>query len=188
MTPEGRKKLSAALKKKWASGTRKLNHPETRKKQSLAMRKAIDEGRYSPRVFTQEDRTKAALTRNSKTEHEKKLVGARISAANTGKEMPPGPSAKGPDHWKAKYWILKTPGQEIIHGWNLNELVRTHAELFDPADIVWRRSSCKAVKGLLRLFEMKKDGSGPRTLSWKGWMIGDRRDEEPNDEVSGRAA
>ena len=94
--------------------------------------------------------------------------------------MPPGPSAKGPDHWKAKYWIIKTPDNEIIHGWNLNELVRTHAELFDPADIVWRRSSCKAVKGLLRLFEMKKDGSGPRTLSWKGWMIGDRRDEEPN--------
>ena len=33
--------------------------------------------------------------------------------------------------WKAKYWIIKDRSRGIIHGYRLNELVRTHAELFD---------------------------------------------------------
>src|SRR3990172_7078364 len=104
---------------------------------------------------------------------------------NVGVPMPPGPGAKGPDHWKAKYWIFKAPNQQIIQGWNLNELVRENAHLFDKRDVVWYGKSkckCRATKGLRSLFEMRKDCTGAeirKTHFWKGWTIGDRLTETP---------
>lgn len=94
-----------------------------------------------------------------------------------GVPKPPGPTGKGPDHLKAIYWQLKSPNQQMIEGWNLNELVRTNAHLFQPADLVWKGSDCRATKGLRGLFEMRNGELFRR--SWKGWAIGDRRPDEP---------
>ena len=98
-----------------------------------------------------------------------------MSIAKLGKPQPPGLCGKGENHWRAKYWILKAPNQQIIQGWNKNELIRKNLHLFDKKDVVWNGNSncsCLASKGIQSLFIMKKDGTGPRKNSWKGWMAG----------------
>ena len=90
---------------------------------------------------------------------------------------------KDENNINAKYWVLKSPNQQIVEGWNLNEIVRKNEHLFDKDDVSWfgeSNNQCRAAKGLRGLFEMKKDGSGPKNLSWKGWMIGDRREAIAN--------
>jgi hypothetical protein len=178
MDPESKEKLSKALKEKWASGTRKKNPEGYGKKISAKLKIAHAEGRMHK--VTHEASMKGLAARDME---KVRAAAKRVAAQKVGVPNPPGPSAKSPEHWKARYWILKAPNQKIIQGWNLNELIRQNAELFLPDDVKWYGKSnceCRASKGIRRLFEMKKDGSGPRVLSWKGWMIGDRRDEEPN--------
>ena len=164
MTLEEKQKLSAKLKANWASGTRKpavLPPPSRYREMSLR--------RDSLRM----------------SEH-----GKRIGEKNRGVPKPPGPNEKGPSNIRAKYWVFKSPQQQIIKGVNLNELIRKNAELFDPVDVVWRGkcgNDCNAAKGLRRLFVIKKDGT-IKHHSWKGWMIGDRMEQPPNVEVTGLAA
>lgn len=188
MKPETKEKLSKALKAKWASGTRKKNPPETYEKASASHKRGYAEGsRVAPGLTPEQARERRAMY-----DREKMLeVNRRVGDMKFGVPNPPGPSAKGPGHWKARYWILKAPNQQIIQGWNLNELIRQNASLFLPDDVKWygkSNSRCRASKGLRQLFEMKKDGSGPKVLSWKGWMIGDRLDEEPNKEATWQEA
>lgn len=185
MTPEGKRNLSRSLRQKWKSGTRKPNPKSSHEKQRATILRLISEGKFRTRVFSEDDRKKAAIARESRPEEMKRAERAKAAAKKIGVPNPPGPSAKGPDHWKSKYWVFKAPNQTIIKGWNLNEIVRQHSDLFHPSDLIWKGPDCKASKGLRRLFEMKKDGSMPRTLSWKGWTIGDRRDEESNAKVTG---
>ena len=178
MNPEIKERLSKALKDKWASGTRKQNPEGYGKKISEKLKIAHAEGRMHK--VTHEASMKGLAARNMENV---RAAARRVAEQKVGVPNSPGPSAKGPDNWKAKYWILKAPTQKIIQGWNLNELIRQNTHLFDPDDVVWYGKSkcqCRASKGLRYLFEMKKDGSGPKAHSWKGWMIGDRRDEEPN--------
>jgi len=176
MSPESRERLSAALKAKWASGSRKKNPPETYVKASATHKAQYASGARKPPGMTSEQakERRALYDRDKMMEVNRKVADMKIGVPN-----PPGPSAASPDHWAAKYWILKAPTQEIIEGKNLNDLVRENAHLFDADDVVWCRHRCRATKGLRGLFEMKKDGSGPKTLSWKGWMIGDRREVQP---------
>lgn len=179
MTPEAREKLSKALKAKWASGTRKPNPPETYVKVSATHKKAFAEGRRVPVGLTSEQ----ARERAAKYDREKMLkVNRRIGDMKFGVPNPPGPSAKGPDHWKARYWIFRSPDRKVIQGWNLNEIVRQNADLFDEEDLQWTGKSntrCRATRGLRSLFHMKKDGSGPLVNHWKGWVALDVLDEEP---------
>ena len=173
MTPEVRKKLSDALKAKWASGTRKKNPPEAYVKASATHKALYASGARKPPGLTSEQ----ARERQAMYPREKMMeVNRRVGEMQKGVPNPPGPSSATPDNWAAKYWILKAPTQEILEGKNLNYLVRTNAHLFIAGDLVWVKGQCRATKGLRGLFDMKKDGSGPKNLSWKGWMIGDRRD------------
>lgn len=99
-----------------------------------------------------------------------------------GIPKPPGLSEAGPDNWAAKYWHLISPGKIAMKGLNLNHLIRTNSHLFDPSDLVWKKSMCRASKALRNLLEPPKPGhSGFR--SWKGWVIGDtmKREEAPSD-------
>jgi hypothetical protein len=178
MTPEAREKLSRSLKAKWASGTRKPNPPETYVKASATHKKAFAEGRRVPVGMTSEQ----ARERRSKYDRGKMMkVNRRVGDKKIGVPNPPGPSAKGPDHWKARYWILRSPDRRIIQGWNLSEIIRKNSHLFDEDDVRWygkSQTKCRASKGLRSLFEMKKDGSGPKANSWKGWVAMDVLDEE----------
>jgi len=188
MKPEHRENLSKALKAKWASGTRKPTPPEAYEKASASQKRGYAEGRrVAPGMTTEQARERRAMYDRKKMLE----VNRKVGDMKFGVPNPPGPSAKGPDHFKARYWILMAPTKQIIEGWNLNELVRNHAYLFHPDDVVWHgrsKAKCRASKGLRQLFEMKKDGSGPKVLSWKGWMIGDRRDENPNQNTTSTPA
>lgn len=177
MSPETREKISAALKAKWASGTRRQNPPETYVKASLTHRLAFACGARKPPVLTAE---RIAQMR-SKIDPRNVLKANRlIGKRKIGVDNPPGPSAKGPDHWRAVYWKVRSPDREIIEGWNLNELVRRNAHLFDPNDLVWTGKSntrCRATKGLRSLFSVTKlKGGGYRRASncWKGWVAVDK--------------
>lgn len=177
MKQEIKEKISKALKAKWASGTRKPTPQEAYAKASESHKRGYVEGRRVAPGMTPEQ----ARERGAKRDKQKMIeINRRIGNEKIGVPNPPGPSAKSADHWKAKYWILKAPNQQIVQGWNLSELIRQYAHLFHPDDIVWEKSMCRASKGIRQLFEMRKDGAGAKMHSWKGWMIGDRRDEEPN--------
>lgn len=171
---ETRKKLSESLKAKWASGTRKQNPPETYTKASATHRKAIAEGKRKFRALSSEDAKKMA----SMVDIEKVIAANRRTAqARIGAENPPGLSAKGPGHFKAKYWILKSPDNFTVQGKNLNHIIRENPHLFDPKDIVWHKSSCLAARGLRRLREIKKSTGRPAALSWRGWVLVDSFDD-----------
>lgn len=174
MTPETKQKIAAALKAKWASGTRKKNPPETYIKSSATQLQGHADGRLkAPRPWTSETATKAAAARDQTA---LRAQCSRVGKAKLGKDNPPGPSAKGPDHMLALYWELHGPNGEVLRGMNLSELVRQNAHLFDAKDLKWTRAqSCRATKGLRQLFERRKPAK-----SWKGWTAGLQADRAPN--------
>lgn len=93
---------------------------------------------------------------------------AKLAKAKLGVPNPPGPSGKGPENRFSKYWAFLAPNHTIMEGWNLNELVRANAHMFDPEDVVWKgkgSSNCRAVKGLSSLY----GGRVNNCVSWKGW-------------------
>ena len=181
-----RKKLSEALKAKWASGTRKKNPPETYVKSSATHKKAFADGTRKRPTLTSE----RAKEIQSMVDKEKLAeINRRIGLDNIGVPMPPGPSARGPGHWKAKYFILKAPTGEIIHGWNLAELIRTHRYLIDEEYLeeYTKDGRCKttiAYKRLHHLFEIRKSTGQPYAHSWKGWTALASFDEAPSEIVN----
>jgi hypothetical protein len=106
-------------------------------------------------------------------------INRRIGKQKIGKENPPGPSAKGPDHWKSRYWKIKGPNGVILEGWNLNEIIRQNADLFASGDVIWRKSKCRAAKGIRDLFQPGKDGV-TKVHEWKGWTALVKADVEPH--------
>jgi hypothetical protein len=162
LSEEHKRKLSESLKRRWASGKRKKTPASAYKKASATMKKLYATGVLKPRPMTSEQaRERAAMVdREKQTE-----VNRRIAKARRGKPNPPGPSAKGPGHWKSKYWRLRTPAGVVIEGKNLNHLVRENAHLFAPDDIQWKKSACRASAGLAQLFQQRPNGP----TSWKGW-------------------
>jgi hypothetical protein len=170
MTPEVKAKISAALKKKWASGTRKKNPEGTGAKISAKIKIAHKAGRMH--VFNAEDAAKGLAARK----YENVLAAnIKIGLQKRGVPNPPGISAASPDHWKAKYWTLIAPNKEVIHGRNLNDLIRKNAHLFNPEDLNWHKSRCRASSGLRFLFEVNSKGER-KAHFWKGWTIGDTWD------------
>lgn len=173
LSEESIEKLKKSLKEKWASGTRKPNPPETYVKASITHKKMYAEGkRVAPTLTSEQARERQKCYSREKMLKVNRLVGdKKIGVPNNGR------GAASPDNWKSKYWILKAPNQQIIKGLNLNHLIRTHAHLFNEEDINWNgKHWCRASRGLRSLFEMKKDGTGAKYNSWKGWQIGDKKE------------
>ncbi len=68
----------------------------------------------------------------------------------------------------ARFFSLRAPNNVIYEGRNLSHFIRTHPELFDPADLVpynSREPRCRATGGLLSLCPRRKVVQG----TWKGW-------------------
>lgn len=107
---------------------------------------------------------------------EKKLeTNRRIAKGKVGVPNPPGPSERGVNNWKAKFWVLVTPDKDILAGVNLNEIVRRNPHLFHPNDLKTNRngSMIKAAQALRGLFYLRKHKDGSlrdAPGSWKGWM------------------
>jgi hypothetical protein len=162
LSEEHKRKMSEAMKRRWASGTRKRNPPESWKKMGETFKKRYAEGKIRRRPVTSEEMRAMCAMRDRE-----KMVAAnrKIAEARRGTPNPPGPSARGPGHWKSKYWRLRTPAGVVLEGRNLNHLIRENAHLFAPEDIRWEKSRCRASAGLAQLFQQRPNGP----TSWKGW-------------------
>lgn len=165
---EHQAKLTAAFKARWASGTRKpSNTAEAKAKLSRSLLLAYAEGRKKPPVMT----TEQARERRSRADPEKVAAGCRrMAAAHVGQENPPGPSAKGVNHWRAKYWVLLSPDRVTLEGWNLSHLIRSRPDLFDPSDTRWRgksKTQCRAQGGISTLAHERPG----QAMQWKGWRL-----------------
>jgi hypothetical protein len=161
--PETVDLMKKSLKEKWASGTRKRNPEDTWERARDTRVKNFPDGTYKP---TREAALKALANRDM----EKVREACRLTGkAKAGVPNPPGPSEAGPENCKAKYWAIRSPCGQVLRGRNLNDLIRNNAHLFDQNDIKWEKSSCKACKGIGRLFLTRSDGRTPCARSWKGW-------------------
>lgn len=108
----------------------------------------------------------SARKAQAKVDRAKQLaVNARIGREREGGEMPPGPGAKGEGHWKALFWKVRDYRGVVHEGKNLNEIIRRNVHLFDAADVVWKKSRCRASQGIRQLFAGRPNGP----VSWKGW-------------------
>lgn len=161
MAAKKNEKLSAALKAKWASGTRKPNPRSTYEKSSATMKRKFAEGQlFLPKNSPEQCRQFRLMADPEKMA----AINRRIGIQRRGALMPPGPSARGEGHWKARYWELLSPDRQVYRFVNLNEFIRANSHLFDPADLEWKRARCRASKGIRQLFQSRR-----APLSWKGW-------------------
>jgi hypothetical protein len=170
LSESAKENLSKALKAKWASGTRKPTPKSAYEKSAESLRRRVKEkGRW-------DKLTREICSRGGKTVTEKQIQKNReIAKAKIGGRNPPGPSARGVGHWKAKFWMLWTPDRNFLSGVNLNEIVRTNAHLFDEKDLRQRGSVIYAAKRLAGLFVMqKRRGKLCVFQSWKGWRAVDK--------------
>jgi hypothetical protein len=180
LNDEQRARLSAALKKKWASGTRKKNPPETYVKASETQR-----ARYAAGVaFTplRGPRCKEIAAMGGGARTDKQIAQAiALGKAKRGKRNPPGPSARGVNNWKAKFWMLWTPDRNLICGPSLSEIVRQNAHLFDPKYLKMVGSVPYAAKRLSDLFRLHRR-RGRRLVwdNWHGWRAVDKAEMVKN--------
>jgi hypothetical protein len=139
-TESANKKRAESIKKGWISGTRKQRDPEELRNhlQSAYKKRDLEKMRE---------------------------INKRIGIAQRGGENPPGPSAKGPEHWAGKMWRFRAANGIILEGRNLSHLIRENSHLFNPDDVVWKKSQCRAQKGLSMLY-----ANHGKSCSWKGWI------------------
>jgi len=163
--PERNERLSAALKAKWASGTRRAIPMEAHKRAGKSIRRAYAEGRVKPRDSVKHQ---AGSSKGGKIGGVKSIPFLLAMAARkVGCRNPPGPSARGLSNVHAKLWAFRSPTGVHLTGRNLAHLIRENAEMFNPEDLEPRGKSgtgCQAHKGLASL--VSHAGKG---CSWKGW-------------------
>lgn len=162
MKPETREKLRAALKAKWASGTRKKNPPETYIKSSATMRRLYAEGK----VKIPDKATRIRVARIAGlTKSEKKT--AQVTALGKAKKGVPniGRGAATEDNWKAKVWCIRSPRGIIYRFVNLSLWARRNAHLFEDKRPYAKAPQWERVaKGISTILE----ASG-RVCHYQGW-------------------
>lgn len=86
------------------------------------------------------------------------------SEGQRGKTMG-GRGARGPEHFLARGYALRSPRGTVYRGRNILDFTRQHPELFDPDDLRERAGTNRAAKSLSRL---RPTTAHPR-VTWKGW-------------------
>ena len=169
-TPEHCAAISAGQKAKWASGTRKPTPRSAYEKASKTILEGFKNGKYrkmSPEArMVISSRGGRAVQDNPVTRANAASHLRNLAAKHIGVKNPPGRSEAGENNWKAKWWHIRTPTGENIAGKNLNEIIRRHASLFEPEDVIWKKHMCRASKGIGSLAH----ASGV-SCSWKGWTL-----------------
>lgn len=169
-TPEQCAAISARQKAKWASGNRKANPRSGYEKASKTKLEGFKKGTHGKMAHeirlrvsslgglaVQGDAVKSANAASHLRD---------LAAKHRGQKNPAGLSEAGENNWKAKWWHIRTPTGETIAGKNLNEIVRRHAALFEPQDVVWKKHACRASKGIGSLGHASGE-----SCSWKGWTL-----------------
>ena len=78
---------------------------------------------------------------------------------------------RGPGHFKAIIFRLRSPWGKIYEGRNVTSFVRRRPYLFDAADVIWKvprkhaSPECRASASLLHLNPRRKQP----LATWKGW-------------------
>jgi hypothetical protein len=185
-TPEHIAHLSASLKKKWASGTRKPTPPEAYLKSAQSNKRRWEEGTRKP---IDPEVLKRACAKGLAARKYENIVAAnrKMAKQREGKEQPRitkrgtvSRCAKGEQNARAIWWGVERHDGVVLEGKNLNELVRRNAHLFLPDDVVWKKANCRASKGIRGLFGGRVNG--PKV--WKGWSARDLADTPPNQKRS----
>ncbi len=169
MTDEIRAKLSAILKAKWASGTRKRNPPNPHAIAALLspeVRARALAGRSRPEVRARIGRALSVIHKGRvlrKTPNSPDEVAAFIRMLKTNPA-----TRKGVSNVHAQMWHIRSPENKAYRFRNLTHFVREHEHLFMPDDVIWKPHGsglrCKAVAGL-----MKMSPRGKHPSPWKGW-------------------
>lgn len=82
-------------------------------------------------------------------------------------------AARGTGNAHAKAWRLRSPKGKIFQVTNLHHFVREHPELFEAADVIWKRTGgkrgtggeyCNATAGIQAV-------RAGRSAAWKGWSL-----------------
>lgn len=79
--------------------------------------------------------------------------------------------ATGETNIHCRIWIVRSPRNILYKFRNVQKFVRDHEHLFDPSDVIWRKSGehrlhhCRAMGGLFSLSPRNKLTKG----TWKGW-------------------
>lgn len=172
---EHRAKLGAAQRASWASGQRKPTPRSAYEKASATTKRRWLDGEIFQKrkwMTSEEARCYRAKVNPEKLRAANRLLGEQ----RRGMEMAPitkrgaaSRGAKGTNHWCAKWWAIEHHDGTRLEGKNLNELIRCNAGRFNPEDVVWKRSNCRASKGIRQLFEGRVNG--PKV--WKGWSACD---------------
>jgi hypothetical protein len=91
----------------------------------------------------------------------------RHSAALKGRVLG-GKMKKGPKNRLAKNFVLRDSDGAEHRGRNILNFVRSNPQLFDAADLIEVRGTCRAAKALSGLRRSLKNAKP----SWKGWVWG----------------
>lgn len=82
-------------------------------------------------------------------------------------------AGRGEGNVHAKQWRIVAPDETAYEIVNLQHFVRTHPELFEPGDVIWKRTGgkrgtggeyCNATAGLSNVRQGK-------SKAWKGWSL-----------------
>lgn len=184
------KSKSEIMKERWASH-------EYRMRQSLRLKKEwSDPSKRKHRLSKQAEAYKNPETntggsfRNSESaKHARSFVNHQnLTVANRrnaelrrGVEIKSGTGMKGPENHASKFWKVISPCGIVMEFRNLNHFVRENPHLFDPPDLKWVGSSCRATKGIAGLFE-----KNTKSVSWKGWTA--IKNWQPSDNPSSKRA
>ena len=100
-------------------------------------------------------------------EHQRRVIMAGQTMAGRPQRLDTV-CGKHTDNKAAKWWKFENKGLgKTLEGKNLSQIVRDNETLFDPTDVQWKDSSCRAAGCLRSLKSAKK-----RTRnSWKGWVL-----------------
>ena len=165
-SPEHRARISAALagRKQSADHTAKSSAARIGLKLSPETKAKLSEiGKQRGWLGTR--RQKAAARRWGKSNLGKNLTeehSRRIAESLKGK-LKGGRCQKGMSHHKSKHAVFRSPNRTIYEVTNVTHFVRTHRELFDEPDLVWRTPhQCNASHRLADVARGVK-------RSWKEW-------------------
>ncbi len=171
VTDEYRRKLSESLKKKWRSGTRKLNSAESRLRMGQTLRRKYVTGelvrpKYSTELLSKIGKKVSKALKGRVTRHTPISQSEKEAFRRMVKSRPD--CQPNENHFRAQKWSVRSPTNRVFVFKNLAKFIREHPKLFLPEDVIDagnKRHRCHAYSGLNSISPRLKHNVG----SWKGW-------------------
>lgn len=175
------KNLTESLQRKWASGTRKKNPPVTEHTRQLLRAANLGKDRSAQAA---KNREKQLLFLQAHPEVKERIAKQMREFGEALIGVPktiPGLRADE-NHLKAKVWHIRSPAGVDYHCKNLSLFIRNNSHLFEPEDVRWVGSRCKASHGISAMGQNRKP-PGRVATQWKGWVlisVSERKEGSPD--------